>query len=323
VGRIRRDVVFVHHLDVPEDVASFRASSQAPAALIGARYLYVPRAETAEAFLDRVQPEVIVAGKPLIDDRLTRVAEAAAQRGIPVATWLCDLHEADPTGERIERQCRASRALVVQTATMADWVKATLGREPVVIEECLQYPADPPAFAPKPDSVSLLWYGNIKNFDTLVPAVEGLMRLTGTAVDLVICAPKMPDALQARVAQGLPPKFRIGFVPWSRTQQLAYMRRADIIIVPSEDTLAKRVKGHNRVTDALNAGRVTVAFPLPQYRELKDYLILDSDIAAGVATALADPGAALARVVAGQKVVQARFGDAAIAAKWSALIDAL
>jgi hypothetical protein len=93
--------------------------------------------------------------------------------------------------------------------------------------------------------------------------------------------------------------------------------------VPSAETPDKIVKGHNRVIEAINAGRVAITYPVPQYRELADYSFCDADYGASIRAARADPDAALMKLERGQHYIDTRFAADVVADKWRRLLERL
>jgi hypothetical protein len=82
----------------------------------------------------------------------------------------------------------------------------------------------------------------------------------------------------------------------------------------------KLVKSPNRVVEPLRAGRFVVAYPLPSYAELGDYVWLGEDISAGVAWALTNHEEVRRRLEAGQAYVARRFDPRAIGRVWEAVL---
>jgi glycosyltransferase involved in cell wall biosynthesis len=321
-ARARRDVVFVHAVDLPETIGSYRYMSMIPAHEIGARFLRIEASETPDAFLDRVGGEVLVFGKPFDDDRVTVACERAKARGLKTISWHCDAPTAPGALERLKRHSAASDALVAQTSPMAAMIEALIGRRADIIEEGLEYPPGRALFQAERDPVQLLWYGHANNFDALPDMLQSLARGVGRNISLLMLASvRAPDTVQMQIAALRAPPFEATWAMWSRPAQLQAMRSCDIVLTPSLDTPAKRVKGHNRVSEALNQSCVVVAYPLPQYTELADFVLLDRDMGEGVRRALADPANALARARAGAEAVRARFAPEAVARKWLALIE--
>jgi hypothetical protein len=98
------------------------------------------------------------------------------------------------------------------------------------------------------------------------------------------------------------------------------LNRCDVVFIPSNDTPAKRAKGQARPIAAIQAGRVAIAFPLPQYEPLSDFCFLGRDYAESLAAALTNTTAAERRVAAGQRYIDKNFSQEACADAWRRLI---
>jgi hypothetical protein len=82
----------------------------------------------------------------------------------------------------------------------------------------------------------------------------------------------------------------------------------------------KLVKSPNRVVEPLRAGRFVVAYPLPSYVELSDYVWLGEIIADGVAWAVANREEVRRRIAAGQGHINRRFSPLSIGRVWEAVL---
>ncbi|MCC6890556.1 MAG: hypothetical protein IT536_18690 [Hyphomicrobiales bacterium] len=315
-----RDAIYVYNLQPPDPIASIRVFALIPARQIGLRVLYFGSAIRPDDFLDRHRPSALILTKAF-DDSLVDLAQAANARGTPVVTALCDFHFTGTSGDRNRELCRLSKAVVVQTAAMAQEVTRHFGCRCTLIEEPIEYPRELPRFAPGP-ALSLLWYGNAANHDTLESGIAALAAARLGPINLTIVSDSLPDFMQEGfTAQPKDMEFQV--LGWSMATQYAALANCDAVFIPSHDTPDKRVKGHNRVVEAINAGRLAIAYPLPQYLELADYCYVDADYGASIRAALADPQAALRRIEAGQRYIDTRFAPDVIADKWRALIAAL
>ena len=323
MSRTPHDVVFVHALDLPEMFSAFRYMSLIPAEQIGARVLRIRPDEAPDAFIDRADAAVYVFGKPLDHDLTTRVCERAKARGLKTISWHCDALGAPGVLERLQRHAGASDAMVVQTPTMAEMIAPYCAKPPEIIEESLEFPAfDQPHFSSARTPLQVLWYGHAANFDTLPGLLESLRKSVGKPISLLtLSLTPLPDSIQKTIAQMRGPNFDAVWLAWSRGLQMNVMRSCDVVLLPSLDVAAKNVKGHNRITEALNQNCVVAAHPLPQYREFSDYAYLTHDVGAGIRQALAEPEKAIARAAAGAAAVRKRFAPEVLAQKWLALID--
>jgi hypothetical protein len=104
------------------------------------------------------------------------------------------------------------------------------------------------------------------------------------------------------VLSGLPEsKARVRFAThaFSLDRQWHELAECDAVLLPSFPARAKLVKGHGRLVQAIHAGRLALAYPLPQYEELADFCWCGEDLGAGLAWALAHPAEVLERIRAG------------------------
>lgn len=312
-----RDALYVYNLEPPDPIGSIRIFAFIPARHLGTRALYFGPGMDAPAFLDRHRPSVLILTKAF-DRSMVDLAQAATARRIPIITALCDLHVTGASGERNRELCRLSRAVVVQTTAMAEEITRHFGAACSFIEEPLEYPRGEPRFVPA-RPLNLLWYGNAVNHDTLQAGIAALAAARIGPLNITVVSDALPDFM-ANGFPSQPPDIDFQVLNWSIATQHAAMAQCDMVFVPSHDTPDKRVKGHSRVVEAINAGRIAIAYPLPQYRELADYCYCDADYGASIRAALADPAGTRARIARGQAYIDSRFTPEVIADKWRRLI---
>jgi hypothetical protein len=315
-----RDAVFIYNTRLPDVLASVRVVALVPGRSLGLRVLHFGPGMAANAFLDRHRPSALILTKAF-DQSIVELAETAAARRIPLIITLCDLHFSGESGHRNRRLCDLSQAVVVQTTSMADEVMRQFGKRCAIIEEAIEYPREQASFAPgRP--LKLLWYGHSANHDTLATGIAALAGAGLGPITFMIVSNTMPEFMDG----GFPTQPKgMGFevVPWSIMAQYSALAWCDMVFIPSSDTPDKRVKGHNRVVEAINAGRIAITYPLPQYRELSAYSFCDADYGASIRAALADPGGALRKIEDGQRYIDGRFAAELIAEKWRQLIGSL
>jgi len=315
-----RDAVFVYNTPLPDVVASIRVVALVPGRSIGLRVQHFGLGMEANAFLDRHRPSALILTKAF-DRSVVELAEAAVARRIPLITTLCDLHFSGESGHRNRRLCDLSQAVVVQTAPMADEVMRQFGKRCAIIEEAIEYPRELPSFAPaKP--LKLLWFGHSANHDTLATGIVALAGAGFGPITFMIVSNTMPEFMNGGFPSQ-PKDMSFEVAPWSIMAQYSALVWCDMVFVPSSDTPDKRVKGHNRVVEAINAGRIAITYPLPQYQELSAYSFCDADYGASIGAALSDPAGALKRIADGQRYIDTRFACDAVADKWRQLIGGL
>lgn len=294
-----------------ESVASYRYMAQIARAL-GSRVCQIDE--------NSALPEnttAVVVGKPL-HPGFNRLAMEAKAAGIPVLAYMCDWHFSDP---RVIAQNSIADLIVVQTQAMARNVRKHWGREPIIIEEPLEGPRGRVRFAPS-SRVKVLWFGSPANFDTIPIGVSQIGQCKDLDVMLHIMA-NDPRPVLASLNQLEKPKARMSveMVPWSLERQWKELERCDVVMLPSFDRPDKVVKGHNRLLETINAGRLALAFPLPQYRELASFCCCNEDLGRGLIWALENPLEVVRMISAGQSELDTRFSLASVAARWRDVLD--
>lgn len=308
---VQQDVLWLSTLILPDQTPSFRLGAALTSRYLGIRVMRY--AEIAE--LDRIfevhRPKVIAITKPRSEHAL-RLFERARKEGVRLVSAFADWSFDGDVGRLTRTFARASDAVVVQTRPMAAALEEQTGVRPTIIEECLEYPRLPPRFAPQ-DPVKLLWYGTENNHDTLEAFAQALGAYKSRPLELRVLSEKTPPFLR----KGRNPfPYAITFYSWQPSMQFAMMRECDLVALPSANAPEKRVKGHNRLTEAINIGRLPLAYPLPQYEELADYAYVDDDLVAGIDWALRRPADVLRRLAAGQAYLDRRFALPVVSRKW-------
>ncbi len=320
--------IFIYNAVFPERLGSVALHAFIPARQIGAKALYFGPETDPSSFLDRHAPKVIVITKAL-DQGPVNLAREAKRRNIRIICTFCDLHVAGEEGSKLHGSSRfglinrelagLADVVVASTKQVARFTEEHFERDCIVIEEPVEYPRQPPRFSPG-SPLKLLWTGHPNNHDTLPDGLKALSQYRGTPLGLMIVssAPPRLDVLQAIV-----PNIKLGFRPWSPLAQVEMLHNCDIVFVPSQDTPVKQAKGQARLVGALQAGRVAIVHPLPQYEELADYCYCSRDYVKSLEAILSNPAEAIRRVEAGQRHIDAYFSQEACGEKWRVVINSL
>src|SRR5262249_36988140 len=159
----------------------------------------------------------------------------------------------------------------------------------LVIEEPVEYPLGVPEFKPsKP--LRILWVGHISNHDTLLDGLKALARLRSWPLVMTLISGQRPNL---SMLQHIAPNVPLRAIPWSPLIQFKALNACDLVFIPSKDDPSKFAKGQARLVGAIQAGRIAVAHPLPQYEELSAFCYCTGDYVQGIEEALADPGRAV------------------------------
>ena len=169
--------------------------------------------------------------------------------------------------------------------------------------------------------LKVVWYGRATNFDTLIPGIRKLARYRDRPIHILIISNMRPPIEKIFEHSSSPSGIRVDYDTWSLEAQYDAMQWCDFVFVPSLDTPNKAVKGHSRLVEAINAGRLVLAYPLPQYKELSEYCWCSDDFGAGIRWALSNPDQVLSRIARGQEYIDTRFAPKVVAARWRAEIE--
>ena len=314
-----RDAIFVYNQKLPESLASTRVMALIPARHLGMRALYFGAGTNPDAFLDEYQPRVLCLMKAA-DASMLQLAKRAKERGVRLISAFCDWYFDGKDGQLNRSLSDISDSVVVQTRPMADEFERYFGRRPVLIEEAIEYPRETPQFAPG-HTLKLTWYGRDTNFDALMPGLRRLARYRERPMHILVISNKRPDIERAFEHSSIPSNMKFDSDTWSMEAQYDAMQWCDFVFVPGLDVPSKLVKGHNRLVEAINAGRLALVYPLPQYRELGEYCWCSDDYSAGINWALSHPDQVLSKLARGQEYIDTRFSPKVIAARWRAEIE--
>lgn len=299
------------------DLAPIRHRITVPArAIPGSKVIYVGPGANRRTLLDRFEgAEAAVFGK-LFDSSLAQsaleLAAALRQRNVKIIADYCDDHFSHPVlGSAYRSIANAADAAVASTPGLAEVVR-TQAPVPVTV---VTDPVEGPRGEPRSDirrPPRLLWFGHPLNLDTLR---HGLAQLAARQINFALTILTAPGA----GAEALGHRFRA----WSTDALFEELRECDAVIIPSNaHDPRKAVKSPNRFTEALWAGRVVMAHPLPAYEALGGHGWVGEDLGEGLHWLLENFDEASARTGAGQEWVAAHCSPAAVGRAWQAVIAA-
>ncbi|MBM3505638.1 MAG: glycosyltransferase family 4 protein [Alphaproteobacteria bacterium] len=303
----------------PETIASYRYTAMIPAAALGGHVVRVEPGMDPEQLLDQWSPSALVLGKAF-HEGFVALAQAAKSKGIPVIAAMCDWHFDNPINQALSR---TADRIVVQTIAMAAGVREHFGVEPAIIEEPYEGRRGVARFSPgRP--IRLLWYGHSVNLDTLAAGLAQVGALAEAELVIHVVTNRLDRVPPALAGLSRPAAtMRLELRNWSLDIQWRELAACDAVLLPSHPAKDKLVKGHNRLVQAIHAGRLALAYPLPQYRELAAYCWCGEDLGAGLRWASANPAEVLARITEGQRYIDERFAPARIADRWRQVIEDL
>jgi hypothetical protein len=264
------------------------------------------------------------------------LARAAAVRsGVPLYADMPDdlaaLGKAtrEPYLAKFQKGLGACCTFVVPTRTLGEGLARDAKRGIVIIEDPFENQAQP-VHAAASSPLRLMWFGNLGGINrpmleqSLVAAVAPF-RDIALRLELVTRrgASDHVEGIRRRLLTEHP-GCALRFTEWSLQATDEALARCDFVLIPHDYRKDwSRGKSHNRLVTAIRGGRLAIASPIPTYLELSDYAWIGGDLAAGLRWAIEHPAEAAARVLAGQRYVEARFSAEAIGGKWATALGIL
>lgn len=296
-----------------------------------------------------LRPDVIVVGKllpggpagrfPTLGHNLLREIATAAASGVRVLADFNDDHFDRPDiGAYWRRLAQTVRGCVAGSDTMADRLRRLTPAPIFVVGDPLASPrGEPRVFQPpnaagrwvrgllggaaNPSRLKLVWYGHPINWPAMRAWLSALEVLRETQPYLLWVVTQPHPMVQADLDahnRRAAPGGLAELIPWDEEVQWSTVADSDVVLIPSDPSDPKKaVKTSNRLTDALNAGRLVIASPLPAYQPYEDHALISDDLLAALRQMLADPDAALNRVREGQLAAQAHCSLNVVAKRWA------
>lgn len=217
-------------------------------------------------------------------------------------------------------------AVVVNSERMGELMSSHTARHPLLIEDAIFGTLGEPAFAPD-SRIELFWFGHPVNFPYLRSRIEDLARLALRRRCRLTVLTQDEFGIRQwtdELRKALGPSLEARFIPWSLDAMPLALSECDLVILPSDPADPRKAGASaNRLAEALNAGRLPVASPLPSYLPFSEAAWVGQDLVQGIEWALANPGEVLARIRRGQTMVAGRFSAAAVSRRWRELFDGL
>lgn len=168
--------------------------------------------------------------------------------------------------------------------------------------------------------IRLVWYGNAPNWPNMSVWSNRLAEFAREQ-PLHLQIVTQPEIGVEEFASNFNSRFSpaafMEFIPWKEDTVWDVVAGSHIVLIPSDlEDSSKSVKTANRLTDALNRGRLVVASPVPAYSAYTDCAWLGEDLVEGIRWAIDHPGEALDCIRRGQEKVVQRCSVDAIAASW-------
>jgi len=329
------------------DIASVRYRMTLPSAMLerggwSSRVMYLGPQAKRDSLLARFDAaDAVVFGKFIgtgpdfaaTAQRVLDLAAELARRGKRLLADFSDDHFSHPQfGPFFNTLVQEVDCSVASTPGLAEVLREAGARRVAVVTDPVEGRQGEPEvrdIASRPVTAAaplrLLWFGHPSNLDTLrfaLPSLERLAFATPLVLTLVTARGAGAETLASEVAAAWrAASSAVRFLPWSTDALFQALRDTDAVVIPSDIYDPRRsVKSPNRFTESVWAGRFVAANPLPAYEALADAGWVGEDLAEGIRWALGNPGEALARVRAGQVLIERDYSPAVIGEAWKAAI---
>jgi len=292
------------------DIASARYRVLIPATHLARRghsiqVMSLQPGETPREALE-AQADVAIFAKSFSESN-ERLAVHLRERGMRVIADYCDDHFEHPQhGPHFLRMAQAATDLVASTEVLAASIKRHTGRDARVITDPVEGPRGTPRFEPRLPALRIAWFGHPSNLVSVIDKADELKALAQRMpVEFTLVTERSPEVerLAGAIAAILPDRLKVRAAAWSLDTTWSVLEQCDLVWIPVTDSGPKMAKSPNRLLEALWAGRLVVADPVPAYRPFEDLMPLGLGLEAGVMQALQDPQDVVRRVREAQRRV--------------------
>ncbi len=173
-----------------------------------------------------------------------------------------------------------SKALISQASS---WILSTT--KTMIIEDPCYIRRSPFSVLSPGGCCNIFWFGHITNVFYLFKQLPLIIEKSKPFMKFVLTI--MGDEMTLELSEKFLEKIQIQKIPnweyrfsnWSLDKFELELKSAHIVLLPSDTkSNIKKFASHNRAVDALQAGCMIVASPIPSYQELGKCMLLGEDI---------------------------------------------
>ena len=233
--------------------------------------------------------EVLV--QSMIDANLPTIKEMK-QAGCPIVLQYSDhlLEEKNILGDFYKELFQLADQIVFPSETLRQLSSSAIPprcRTAVIVDPWQLNSWHPPRTLHPDETCRLIWFGANKNIPYLQKALPNLIDQSSKEQRFELTVMGLPLAHQliqtSLENQPLPDNWSLRWVEWNNKCQPDQLEqelsKAHICLIPSDPTdPLKTGVSHNRLVDAIRAGCLPMASPMPSYLELEDLSLLGNDM---------------------------------------------
>ncbi|CAI8882593.1 conserved protein of unknown function [Methylococcus capsulatus] len=285
---------------------------------------------------DSLDAEVVIFSKSF-NPTNEQAASFARANGAKVLFDVSDNHFIHPEfGAHYQTMAALADRVIVPTEAMGKAVLQHTGLIAAVVPDPVEGRRKAPSamraigrrrvrlFAGARETVRLLWFGHPSNIPALlavIPSLSALAQQYPLELDIVTARNTGLEDWLSTHATAARKDFRILFSEWSPRVVEDALERCDLVIIPGDPAgMRESVKSHNRLTEALWAGKYVVAHPLPAYQDFIDWAWISEDLVTGIRWALTHPDMVPNQVAQAQAFIKDNLTPEHIGARWLDLI---
>ena len=210
------------------------------------------------------------------------------------------------------------------------WLNPSNPAQEWIIEDPWQVEEQPYRLLKPDEPCRIIWFGHSSNLQYLLRELPKLLAACNahSNFELTILSDSGTQTTVQKQIQKLPcqTQWTLRCIPWdnkSQPSQLAQeLSRAHIAIIPS-DTQDRRklAASHNRAVDAIQAGCMVIASPIPSYKELQKLLLLSDDFANAINSGIQQYSRLATKWEANRSNMLKRFSPISNTRKWKEVIS--
>jgi tetratricopeptide (TPR) repeat protein len=272
------------------------------------------------SFTPRVGDTVVIS--KVFTKHAINLAQDAKARGARLVVDLCDNYLSHPKRGMLQRSLLTLADLIVaSTETLAQSILALGYKVAAVISDPVEMPRGVVRF--NPDQIlKLLWFGHANNIDTLaqlLPQLASFSQKQQLRLSVVTTLQNGAEDLARITPCGLD----LTYIPWSLEATQAALKDCDLVVIPTLASEMKKAKSPNRLLEALWAGRMVIAGPLPAYIPFMDSAWICENLIEGLQWVLNNQQQIVKRIELGQTDIENHFTEKAIGKAWEQVISKL
>jgi glycosyltransferase involved in cell wall biosynthesis len=249
--------------------------------------------------------------------------------GVKIVVDYCDNHLDNGDFKEIHhRLLKLAERCIANTPAMHQVLRQHRFQGPInIIEDMVEHQIIAARAPPRLGQVNLIAFGSkyvCKHLQTWLPALKDFASrqrpLTLEVVTLIDNETiKWEKSFRSLNGDG----FRFSISQWNEIGMEQAFRRADVAIIPSEQSEFNRTKSANRLLEATSAGLPVIAWPIEPYHAYKDTVAVTEDLLAGLSDVLKHPERTIRRIHYTQQLVKIRHDSEQIGLQWHSLFSAL